>query len=193
MLILNAQRSTSTERNLTLVHEIRTVVLVGTDHKFQVPSNELGVEEFRRAMRALCKQHKVLAIAEEMSLHALKEKGATESVALQLCADLDDLRHQFSDPSHQERWKLGIRQDNDIRVEHLSDDWTLEQIEADVAARGRAASDPIRERFWWSRIQQLNTWPLLFICGANHFVSFAALLRGAGVEVIEEYRDWEPK
>ena len=173
---------------------MRTVVLVGTAHKFQLPSHGScveGIDKFRHAVRELCNRHNVLAISEEMSVGALQENGVSESVAQQICADFH-LCHQFSDPTLEERWKLGIRQDNDIRASHFFDKWTNEQIEADVLARGSAASDPIREKYWLHRIQELDKWPALFICGANHFIAFKALLIDAGIEVIEGYRDWEP-
>ena len=173
---------------------MRTVVLVGTAHKFQIAATgdlASAAGEFRKFLRDLCNEHKVRAVAEEMSLHALREKGATESVAQRLCAELG-LLHQFSDPCPQERCALGIRQDNDIRAEHLCDGWTQEQIEADVLARGSAMSDRIRERFWWQKLQEFNVWPLVFVCGADHFAPFATLLREAGVNVVEPDRDWEP-
>ena len=174
---------------------MRTIVLVGTDHRFQRPANgpyAKETERFRNTIRALCRQHKINAIAEEMSLHALLERGVSESGAQQLCAELC-LHHLLADPSPEERRELAIRQDNDVRAEHLFDNWTPEQIEADVLARGSATSDRIREQYWLRRIQMLDVWPLLFICGADHFTPFATLLRDAGVNVVESYQDWEPK
>lgn len=174
---------------------MKTVVLVGTAHKYQRPGNGPhadGIAQFRVMIQELCLQHDLAAIAEEMSLQALQEYDVTESVAQQVCALLGGLRHQLSDPPHAERFKLGIRQDNDIRVEHLSDGWTEEQIEADVLARGSVPSDRIREQFWLQKIQELNAWPLLFICGANHFTTFAALLRANQIDVVEVHPDWEP-
>ena len=173
---------------------MQTVVLVGTAHKFQLPVNGPhadGIAQFRIMILDLCRQQDLAAIAEEMNSHALQENGVTESVAQQLCASLGR-RHQFSDPSPEERYKLGIRQDNDIRAEHLFDEWTQEQVDADVLARGCVPSDKIREQFWLRRIQELDAWPLLFICGANHFTSFAALLRAASIGVVEAHPDWEP-
>ena len=79
-----------------------------------------------------------------MNWHALQEWNVTQSVAQQVC-NLLGLRHQLSDPTPEERHNLDIRQDNDIRVEHLDDEWTQEQIEADVLARGSVPSDRIRE------------------------------------------------
>ena len=173
---------------------MQTVVLVGTSHKFQRPVNGPhadGIAQFRILIRDLCLQHDLAAIAEEMNLHALQEWNVTQSVAQQVC-NLLGLRHQFSDPSPEERYKLGIRQDNDIRAEHVFDEWTQEQIEADVLARGSVPSDRIREQFWLRKIRELDEWPLLFICGANHFTAFAALLRASHIEIVEVHPDWEP-
>ena len=173
---------------------MQTLVLLGTCHKFQRPvdSQYAGeIAQFRILIRDMCLKHNLAAIAEEMSLYALKEENVTESVAQQVCALLS-LRHQLSDPSPEERRKLGILQDNDIRAEHMFDEWTQEQIEADVLARGRVPSDRIREQFWLTKIQKLDAWPLLFICGADHFNSFATLLRSSRINVVETYPDWEP-
>ena len=172
---------------------MHTVVLVGTDHKFQRPLNGPTideVEQFRAMIQNLCLQHNLAGIAEEMSLRALEENSCTESVAQQV-SGLLDLHHQFSDPPREERYKLGIRQDNDIRAEHMLDGWTREQIEADVLARGSVPSDRIRERIWLQKIQELNVWPLLFICGANHFTPFIALLKANCISVVEAHPDWE--
>lgn len=180
--------------NHSLGFNMQTVFLVGTDHKFQRPVNGPatdGIAQFRTMIQGLCLQHDLAAIAEEMNLPALQKYGVTESVPQQVCALLG-LHHQLSDPSHEERYKLGIRQDNDIRAEHMLDEWTQEQIEADVLARGSVRSDRLREQFWLRKILELDAWPLLFICGANHFTSFAALLRAGHIEVVEVHPDWEP-
>ena len=172
---------------------MQTVILVGTDHNFQRPVNGPHAEaiaQFRVRIKELCLQYHLAAIAEEMSVSGLEEHNVTESVAQQVCALLG-LSHQFSDPSHAERYKLGIRQDNDIRAEHMFSDWTQEQIEADVLARGSIPSDRIREQFWLRKIQEFDVWPLLFICGANHFTSFTALLKASCINVIEAHPDWE--
>lgn len=177
---------------------MQTVILVGTDHRFQLPTNgphSAGIAQFRDMLLAMCLRHSITAIAEEMSLHALQENNVAESVAQQVCALLD-LCHQLSDPSPEERRNLGIRQDNDIRVEHIVerifDEWTQQEKEADVLSRGSVPSDRIREQFWLRKIQELSVWPLLFICGANHFTPFAALLRANRIDVLEVHADWGP-
>lgn len=174
---------------------MHTVVLVGTDHNFQRPMDgphAEGIAQFRAMLRELCLQYHLAGFAEEMSLYALEEYGVSESVPQQVAASLN-LRHQFSDPSsHEERFELGVRQDNDIRAEYLFCDSTKEQIEANVLARGSVPSDQIREQYWLRKVQNFDVWPLLFICGANHFTSFAALLKAGGINVVEAYPDWGP-
>lgn len=172
--------------------KMRMVVLVGTDHKFQRPVNGsegARVESFREVIRELCFRYKVQAIAEEMNLQALQEYQITESVACQLCSELR-LLHQYSDPSLEERTALGIQRDHDIELQGWRERWPREKIDAALHNYGSLASDQIREKEWLCRIQELDAWPLLFICGANHFVAFAALLRHAGVTVIEACQDW---
>ena len=171
-----------------------TVRIIGTSHIYQVGGENCPNEdakEFREYILSICKGGNIRGIAEEMSLQALEEKNVTDSVAQQVCDSLD-LRHQFSDPSREERKILGICQDNDIVAEHLFDGWTKEQIDADVRERGSVPSDRIREKFWLRKIKELDVWPLLFICGENHFTPFAALLKAGCINVVETHPNWEP-
>jgi hypothetical protein len=167
------------------------VILVGTDHTFQTPPNNAHLpanEAFRLAIRHICLQHKVKAIAEEMNQMALEERRTTQSVPQQLSAELN-LHHLFAEPNRDERRLLGINPEeiNKIKAQGWKNGWTQKQIDA-----VDNESDRIREREWLRRIQNLNTWPLLFICGADHFTSFAILLRKAGMTVLEAFQDWAP-
>jgi len=169
---------------------METVVLIGTDHKFQKPKDgphQAGIENFRNTIRQLFVQHELRAIAEEMSLAALREDNLEESVAQQLCAELGKKPHNFSDTDRKERNDLGIRGVNETRLEGQLHGWTIEQVEAAIEESNR-----IREREWLRRIQEFDKWPLLFVCGADHFTHFAKLLREAGMNIIESYQDWGP-
>ena len=174
---------------------MRTIYLIGTSHTFQLPSNELHSNEivkFQQMIQTFCTSYRVSGIAEEMNQQVLDGKLIAKSVAQKVC-ELLGIYHQFSDPSQKERYELGIRQDNDIRVDHVFKKSTPAEIEADVLARGSVPSDRIREQFWLRKIQELNVWPLLFICGASHFTEFAKLLRSNSIDVIEIHRDWTPE
>ena len=176
------------------------VFLIGTSHAYQFGEGVVFGDtmctpeiatQFRQYLADVHNLHGIRAFAEEMSLDALADMEKTVSLP-KLVADELSVRHRYCDPTHQEKAQLGIRQDNYIRAEHMFDGCTQEQIEADVLARGSVPSDRIREQFWLQRIQEFDMWPLLFICGANHFNSFAALLRAGHLDVVEAHRDWEP-
>lgn len=178
----------------------RRVFLIGTSHAYQFGEGvtfgdttctpEIATQ-FRQYLAYVHNLHGTRAFAEEMNLEGLAEMKQAASLP-KLVADELSILHRYCDPTNQERAQLGIRQDNDIRAEHMFDEWTQEQIEADVLARGSVPSDRIREQFWLQRSQGLHVWPLLFICGANHFTSFAALLRSACIDVVEVHPDWAP-
>ena len=173
---------------------MRTVLLVGTDHKFQRPVNRskaAGVERFQATLRELCLRYKVQAIAEEMNLQALQDHEVAESIPYQLCGELK-LLHQYSDPSREERKVLGIRSDHDIELQGWRESWSRKKINASIRRYGSIASDRIREKEWLRRIQKLKAWPLLFVCGADHFAQFSRLLRMAGLTEVEAFKDWEP-
>ena len=178
----------------------KRVILIGTSHAYQFGDGAVfgdttcsseDAKQFRQYLTDVHNLHRIRAFAEEMSLDALAEMELTASLP-KIVADKLSVCHRYCDPTHQEKVQLGIRQDNDIRSDHMVDGWTKEQIEADVLARGSLPSDRIREQFWLRSIQGLDVWPLLFICGANHFTSFAALLRVGHIDIVEEHRDWKP-
>lgn len=163
-----------------------TVVLVSTNHEFQCLNpldNSEEIRQHQEMITDLCFQHSISAIAEEMSFEALKMHGLTKTVAQQVCASLH-LRHQFSDPPFLAREELGIFTDNDIRTDHRLKGSTKDVEDADAQARGSAHSNPLRKKFWLKKIRELNSWPLLFICGENHFRSFAELLSKYNIKVV---------
>jgi hypothetical protein len=54
------------------------------------------------------------------------------------------------------------------------------------------ASHDRREQYWLDRILELDCWPVLFICGADHVDSFGAKARGCGLSVKVLISDWSP-
>jgi hypothetical protein len=54
-------------------------------------------------------------------------------------------------------------------------------------------SHDIRERYWRDAVLTLDTWPLVFICGANHVEFFSEQLRSSGVRVLVAFEDWAPQ
>jgi len=165
------------------------VILIGTSHQYQTCSKKIdadSIEQFRQLLITLCSQYKAQAIAEEMNPDALAERGVTKSVACEVAAELD-LKHQLSDPSLELRTQLGIRTENEIRAQGSINNWTQHQIEIKIQK-----SHSIREQYWLDQLRLLDSWPLLFICGANHCKAFSVLLRDCEFEVAVPSQDWEP-
>lgn len=92
-------------------------------------------------------------LAEEFSDEALKMAEASQTT-LQQFATAKGIEHRFCDPNLSERNGRGIGDDHDER-----------------------------ERFWLERIDDSKDRDILFVCGDDHFDSFAAKLIAAGFDV----------
>lgn len=158
------------------------MILVGTSHTYQYPGNEVDAQ-FREMILRVCERHGIQAIAEELSEEALAEKHVTSSICMEL-ADFLSIGHRFVDPNRDQRRAMGVLQESDIRMAHfLSED--EEAIRNDIRA-----SHAARENFWLRELLQLNLWPTLLVCGADHIESFSRTLREEQFAVEVAERDW---
>lgn len=165
--------------------ETRTVVLLGTSHKYQYPRNP-GSEKFRRFVEHACSAHAIRLIAEEMNKDALAEKEAEQSLCYGIAGSLS-LGHMYCDPDQTQRANLRIQSENHIRISGWLGNWGEETIEREVRN-----SHSIRERYWLHQLAGLHSWPVLFICGANHIESFSRVLAAGGMSPVVLAQDWEP-
>jgi hypothetical protein len=136
---------------------------------------------------ATCQQEGVKAIAEEMSVEALEQHGVHQSICHQV-ADTLHLGHRYCDPSSQEREALGVVGESDIKMQGFFANWEPQQVEAAIRK-----SYALRECYWLDQLLQLDTWPALFICGANHTEAFRALLQANGMVVRVLFTRWIPQ
>jgi len=136
----------------------------------------------------LCREFRVRAIAEELSEEALLEANCASSIAMQV-ATVMGIDYRFCDPNRTERARLKIEQENDIRAKAFlaSPEWS----ESEIAARV-ADTHAKRERFWIKQLCELDLWPALFVCGANHVTSFSDQLASQNFVVHIAVQDWEP-
>lgn len=155
------------------------VIIVGTSHSIQIASRKL-----KRFLERLCENFTVSAIAEEMSDEALVENNCIASIPMQVANTLR-LPYRFCDPSRAERARLGIRQENDILISAFQ--CNLSETEV---AECLAESHTKRESYWIDQLRDLNLWPVLFVCGANHVDSFCGLLRHEDIAVRVAVEDW---
>ncbi len=175
---------------------MNTVVLLGTEHPIQ--RGEKEPTAFRAVLMEECKKHKVKAIAEEID-------NGVDTVASMLAADLD-IGHLYVDPDNNERVERGIESDcrfdivckygdrypqikiwpREPSAENLPDEvW-------EVYDRRTTESYRRRERVWLEKITSFDKWPLLFVCGADHFREFSKLLGASGHHVVESHEYWMP-
>jgi len=162
----------------------RIIALIGTSHKYQRPGHP-AESEFRSLINQVCASLKVQAIAEEMSLEALAQQHATQSICEKI-AKAAGLPHRYCDPDNEQRRDLNIRDEQNIQDEGFNCNWNPERIEEEVAA-----SHAIRERHWLTLLLQLDRWPVLFVCGDNHIDSFCQMLKNNNLHVDAKARDWQ--
>ena len=160
---------------------MNVTIVIGTSHTIQTSDQQL-----KPFLESLCRQFQVRAMAEEMNKEALAENGCAASIPMQVASELQ-IPHRFCDPNRAERGKLGIRQENDIRAQAFVSNSTLS--ESEIAAR-IAESHAKRERYWLEQIRDLDVWPVLFICGADHVTSFCRLLEQQGIATHIVAEDW---
>jgi hypothetical protein len=155
------------------------IFIVGTSHTIQTTA-----VEFKPFLESLCRAFNIRVVAEEMSSEALAARGCAASIPMQV-ADAMDLTHQFCDPTTSERVMLQIWQESDIRAQSLFSTPQEAQISALIAE-----SHAKRERYWLAQIRKTDSWPVLFVCGADHVESFYRLLELNGIVAHVAAADW---
>ena len=164
-----------------------TVLVLGTDHRFQQRSAEFTEPQhqaFAAFVLATAKQAGVAGLAEENSVAALAEAGVTQST-VELIAHELGLWHRYCDPDMKTRAKLGMLQENEIRISAFPEKLTEEEVQRRLVGSMRD-----REAYWLSELAEFNTWPVLFVCGAEHSLPFLDLLKGRGINAVFVAEDW---
>ncbi|WP_028221941.1 hypothetical protein [Paraburkholderia oxyphila] len=141
--------------------------LIGTAHSFQkrlrcAPS--ACSDEFKNFVVYAAVCHSVRTIGEELS------KSVLGTDVISLCAEVAgelSISHLYCDPDNAERVAAGLP------VEDCPSTWGP------------------REEEWLARLD-INEFPVLFVCGANHVDSFAEKCRARGIAVEVLKHDWEP-
>jgi hypothetical protein len=173
----------------------KRLILIGTRHTYQygagnawnseAPCTPKNEQVFRTMLTDVAAKHRVGCIAEEMNEDGLAEAERSASVP-QIIADILGLPHIFCELNRRERVILGVKQENDICISAFLNGKSEEDVEAALKEQFH-----IRESVWLDRVEALDTWPVLFICGANHVPSFTALLQESGVECEVLYANWQ--
>lgn len=169
---------------------LRTVLLIGTNHEYQYQrplAASSGPEQFRAMVAATCQWEGVKAIAEEWSFDADELKGVRQSVCKDIAESLG-IAHRYCDPPVKERKALGILIDEaDTQLAGFFSGRDPKEVEAEVRD-----SHARRLRYWLQQLLDLDRWPLLLVCGANHTEPFSALLQENGIVVHVLFTNWAP-
>ena len=164
------------------------VVLLGTKH-----THQRGNSQFSAFIEQLVDEYKIACIAEEIDIP--KPSSASE------LSKARTITHLVIEPTHKERLKLEISNlekeafylMNEYDFSIWPTDATEEQLPPGVWGKYeeiRERTHRLRENEWWRRIQIMNTWPCLVICGANHYHPFKEKLIKQGVQVIDTEECW---
>jgi len=160
--------------DLSFVVVEKTVYLVGTLHRYQgcTPRYRLAkkqeLEQFKTFLRRAIHDHKILSVAEEMTIEALKkyphpDLPPGQSTPFQVATELN-LFFQYCDLDTPMRRQLGISEDDDEK----------------------------REAYWVEQLAKFDLFPCLFVLGSKHSSTFADLLKRSGFWPILLSEEWSP-
>jgi hypothetical protein len=161
---------------------MKKAVLLGTGHNIQRGDDRKDC--FQAHIRHLCMGYKVKAIAEEID-------DRTTSIAQQIACELD-IAYKIIEPNEKETESLGIELwhkiffqiMNKYEIEPYSKepyDQNMPPLAYKEYSTRMEKTYRDREAEWLRRIEMLDTWPVLIICGASHYQPFCKLLVSRGI------------
>jgi hypothetical protein len=149
---------------------MRAVFLVGVNHQYQVgPDGIIPVEasavdfsKFADFLQTVIERYKIRGIAEEMSRCALRIHHVRGDSFPCALAAKIGMPHRYCDPDAATQKAVNITEDSQ------------------------------REQYWIKELITFDTFPVLFILGADHIESFKALLINSAFQPFIVERNWQP-
>lgn len=160
----------------------RAAYIVGTSHRIQCGVKQIGISKeiiraFQSEITKICRQYGIRRVCEEMSEDGLREHGVAETICCQV-ARKSGIEHRYIDLGRECRSYLSL---ND-----LPPDWVLWSENSEEVKQFRNTFGnlihQVRERIWVARILFGESWPVLFICGAEHTDPVHRLLNEFDIE-----------
>ena len=168
---------------------MKMVELLGTSHRFQYGAPDCSEEEeaaFISLLKELASRSKVAALAEEACEELMVRQPRLESTCATAARELK-IADLYCEPSQSVRGKLGVRGHQAIEQDAWLLHWPQEQKLAE-----HAKEFAVRENYWSVQLLMADTWPVLFVCGAEHIRSFSTMLKSHGVVSKVVCNDWTP-
>lgn len=170
---------------------MKKVVLLGTNHKIQRGNDQK--DKFQSYLERLVSIYDISVIGEEINddNHVF---SVAKSVSESLC-----IAYIIIEPKPSELGGLKIEQVHEIMYEFMmmydleSESPSMENLSPKVYKEYTSriqGTYRAREAEWLNRLQELNTWPVLVICGADHYQPFCDLLSSKGIHVVKENSYW---
>lgn len=176
---------------------MKKAILVGTSHTIQRGNSK--AQEFESYIRKVCSSYSIKAITEEID-------NKNTYICYDICKDLK-IEYTIIEPTEKEKQDLGILTLNEIvnlmhnkylqsdtpvdkpRLEQWPENPSKENLPEDIYNEYENMFQNTcrqREEEWLNRIINFNTWPVLVICGADHYEPFKKFLTENNFEVISE-------
>jgi thymidylate synthase len=168
---------------------MKNVVLLGTNHSIQ--RGKIQKNSFKSYIKHLCTEHNIKAIAEEIDN---KDTYIAQTISKEL-----KIKYKIIEPTLDEKQVLEIKEEDNIIYELINmyniKNWDEQYKNNDLPPKaleeyGKRLEKTYRQREdeWLKRIDKLDTWPLLVICGDAHSQPFCKLLNSSNIDVIKKYK-----
>lgn len=164
------------------MHTGPKVVIVGTKHRLQTGHVEYSTQQqaaFEAFLEQLIKKYSIEYVAEEMVSTILPAFGVTETLVRKVSVRCGK-KYEYIDLSEDIRSALQIDR---ISVHQIAQSVGLN--EAQFRAFEQLTGE-LREYLWLVQILSANTWPALFVCGANHAPRVHLLFNSVGILAVQE-------
>jgi hypothetical protein len=166
----------------------RMLHIIGVAHRAQARKRNSDATEaqglFSHVLLDTIEKVNPAFVAEEQSEEALAELDEI-SITKEI-AEEHDIEHRFCDPNKAERRELGYQDGQSLQLamfmngeeDHLS----REELRLKAYAIEIGRYFPIREQFWFERLNGCREEDMIFVCGDGHIESFGRLLEGNRVQ-----------
>lgn len=146
-------------------------------------SNEVLRNKLVFYLENAIKKYAISLIAEEFNEKTLTNSHATIDTA-KYVADKLNVKHLFCDPNEEERKLIGIPLREEIKnTLGLKGPIFVDSLEDKQITEEQRKYYPIRENFWFEKIEQYLDEVIIFLCGSDHVESFKSLLSIKGYTV----------
>lgn len=170
---------------------IKKVILIGTYHSYQCGTRGgRAAADFRDSLRSLAVAESAKAIAEEMCQGGLIEYGVSETLGAEICRELG-ITSRLCDEIPGGREALPPYKGVLLEFVRGGGMSAQEVFQANQNAKFEFRQRA-REQFWLTEILQLNMWPLIFICGADHYSYLDRIFSANHLTVVPGHLDWKP-